>query len=404
MYNEVLEKLEKYNQTHLLKFYSELDDAQKQDLLVQISNIDFDYINSLYDGKDKFEMEDKEITSIGATDKEKLDKEKYESMGVEAIKNGKLAVCSMAGGQGTRLGFNGPKGTFMLDLDRPTSIFETIVMKLKDAYEKYGVYVYWYIMTSSQNNDETVKFFEDNDFFGYDKEHIIFFEQGELPLLDTEGKVVLRNKSEIFMAPDGNGGIFRALGSEKILEHMEAHGIRYLAVGNVDNILVHMVDPILVGLMQEKNVELASKSFMKPTPEGKWGVYCKMNGRPRVIEYIETPRELLEARNEEGELIYGDAHFGCNFFDISLLQKIATEKLPMHAALKKNKTVDDNGELKEIDTYKFEAFIFDAFSVAEDIVIFRTKREEEFAPIKNKEGDESPESAIKLYREFYNKQ
>lgn len=401
MYEKILEELKAYNQEHLLKFYYELEEEERKDLLKQISNIDFKYMKELFDGRDKFEMMDKEITNIAATDKDKIDKEKYEKIGTELIKEGKLAICSMAGGQGTRLGFDGPKGTFMLDLDKPTSIFETIINKLKTAYDKYGILIYWYVMTSKQNNDDIVKFFEDNNYFGYDKEHIIFFEQGEFPLLDSEGSVVLKDKNEVFMAPDGNGGIFRALGSRGVIEHMKNHKIKYLAVGNVDNILIHMVDPIMIGLMSEKNAELASKSFMKPSPEGKWGVFCKMDGKPRVIEYIETPRELLEARDEDGELLFGDAHFGCNFFDVDLLSRIVSEKLPMHAALKKNKAIMANGEFEEINTYKFEAFIFDAFSMAKDILIFRVKRDEEFAPIKNKEGDESPETAIMLYKKFY---
>lgn len=401
MYEEVLEELKKYNQEHLLDFYNQLNEDEKRDLLLQISKIDFEYIEGLYAARDKYEMMDKEISNVAATDKSKIDTEKYGIIGAELIKNGKLAVCSMAGGQGTRLGFDGPKGTFMLELDKPTSIFETIVNKLKLAYKKYGVLTYWYIMTSKQNNDTIIKFFEDNNYFEYDKEHIIFFMQGELPLVDENGKVVLKEKKQIFMAPDGNGGIFQALGTEKIIEHMKTNGIKYLAVGNVDNILIHMIDPIMIGLMNEKNAELASKSFMKPSPEGKWGVFCKMDGKPRVIEYIETPRELLEARNEEGELLFGDAHFGCNFFDISLLEKIVSEKLPMHVALKKNMVLNADGVFEETNTYKFEAFIFDAFSVAKDILIFRVNREEEFAPIKNKEGDESPRTAIELYKKFY---
>ena len=401
-FDEVYEYLKKYNEEHLLRFYDELSEDEKVTLINQIKNIDFDYMKDLYNNKSGFEMGNKEIANIPAIDKMKIDVSKFELLGTEMIKNGELAVCSMAGGQGTRLGFNGPKGTFMLNLDRPTSIFETIVNKLKDAYKKYGVLTYWYVMTSEQNNNETVKFFEDNNYYGYDKEHIIFFKQGELPLLDAEGKIVLKDKANVFMAPDGNGGIFKALGTNGILEHMKQHGIKYLTVGNVDNILIHMVDPIVLGIMSEKNAELLSKSFIKPSPEGKWGVFCKVNGRPRVIEYIETPRELLEARNEEGELMYGDAHFGCNFFHINLLEKIVTEKLPMHAALKKNKHINDNGEITEIDTYKFEAFIFDGFEKAEDLLVFRVKRDDEFAPIKNKEGEETPESAIELYKKFYN--
>lgn len=401
-YEECKLKLEKYGQEHLLKFYDELEEFEKKNLLEQIEKIDFDYMNSLYANKDAFEIEDKEISNIEATDKERINKEKYNEIGSKLIEDGKLAVCSMAGGQGTRLGFDGPKGTYVLNLEKPTSIFEIEINKLKETNKKYKTTIYWYIMTSMQNHDQTVKFFEDNNYFDYDKNHIIFFNQGELPLLDTNGKVVLKDKSNIFMAPDGNGGIFKALGEEGILYHMKHNGIRYLAIGNVDNILIHMVDPILIGLMSEKNAKLASKSFMKPSPEGKWGVFCRMNGKPRVIEYIETPRELLEARNEQGELIFGDAHFGCNYFDVDFLESIVNEKLPMHAACKKNKIINGIEQIEEVDTYKFEAFIFDAFSRANDILIFRVKRDEEFAPIKNKEGDESPQTAVALYKKFYN--
>lgn len=299
-------------------------------------------------------------------------------------------------------GFNGPKGTFILNLNgKLTSIFETTILKLKKAFETYGTYLYWYIMTSSQNHAETVQFFEENHYFGYDKEHIIFFQQGELPLLDKEGKIVLKDKSHIFMAPDGNGGIFKALGDNEILTHMQNHGIKYLAVGNVDNILIHMIDPLALGVMEQTKVEVLSKSFMKPSPEGKWGVFCKINGEPHIIEYTETPKELLEARNESGELIYGDAHFGCNFFSLNLLERIVNEKLPMHIAVKKNTFLNERGELIEAEAYKFEAFIFDAFVAAKDICVFRIKKEEEFAPIKNKEGDESPESAKVLYEKNY---
>lgn len=397
-----IDVLEKYNQTHLLKFYEELNNNEKEDLISQINNIDFEYILSLYSNKDNFELENKDISNIVAVDKESINKEQYKQIGEEIIKSGGLAVCSMAGGQGTRLGFNGPKGTYMLELEKPTSIFEIEANKLKRAYEEYAIYIFWYIMTSKQNHDETVKFFEDNNYFNYDKNHIVFFNQGELPLLDKDGKVLLKEKSEIFMAPDGNGGIFKAIEKEGILSHMQENDIKYLAIGNVDNILIHMVDPILVGLMSERNVDLASKSFMKSSPEGKWGVFCKINGKPSVIEYIETPKELLEARNEAGELIFGDAHFGCNFMSIDLLKKIAEKNLPMHTAIKKNKRVNEDGTYEEIDTYKFEAFIFDAFSYANDILIFRVKKDDEFAPIKNKEGDESPQTAINLYKKFYN--
>ncbi len=400
-YDEAYKVLKENNQEHVLKFYNELSDKDKANILSQISKIDFRLVKSLYNNKDNVEMTEKEVTPIEVTDKEKIDKEKYQKIGEKVIKNGELAVCSMAGGQGTRLGFNGPKGTYMLDLEKPTSIFETIINKLKKENEKYGIYLYWYVMTSNQNNEDTINFFKNNNYFDYDKEHIIFFVQGELPLLDTNGNIVLKDKANIFMAPDGNGGIFRALGNDNIIEHMKNHGIKYLAIGNVDNILINFVDPIMIGLMIDEKKDVASKSFMKPSPEGKWGVFCKMNGIPRVIEYIETPKELLEARNDDGELIYGDAHFGLNVFDVDFLSKIVFERMPFHVAFKKNNILNMSGEFVSSDTYKFEAFIFESFKMANNVLIYRVKKNEEFAPIKNREGEESPETAIKLYKEFY---
>lgn len=398
----VFKVVKENNQEHLLNVYDKLAGEQKETFFNQISSINYEYMNSLFEAKDHIEMMEKKLTSVNVTDSQKIDKKRYEPIGDNLIKSGKLAICSMAGGQGTRLGFNGPKGTYMLDLEKPISIFETIVNRLKEAHNKYDMLIYWYIMTSRQNNAETIKFFEDNNYFGYSKEHIIFFEQGELPLLDKNGKMVLNEEGNIFMAPDGNGGIFKALDEKGILNHMKEHGVEYLTVGNVDNILIHMIDPIALGVMKDNNSDLLAKSFMKPYPEGRWGVFCKMDGKLGVIEYSETPEELLNARNEEGELTFGDAHYGCNFFSRNLLERFASEKLPMHTAIKKNKVLCEDGNLKEIETYKFEAFIFDAFAKAENEMIYRIVKDEEFAPIKNKEGAESPETAIKLYKEFYN--
>lgn len=400
-FDDIKRKLSQYGQEQLLSFYDVLNDSEKQNLINQIEKINFELMNSLYKSKDNFEIADKEISNLEAYDKDKINTDYYEKIGKEHIKNGELAVCSMAGGQGTRLGFNGPKGTYMLPLDKPISIFESIINKIKEANKKYNITIYWYIMTSIQNHDETLKFFEDNNYFGYDKAHILFFNQGELPILNSDGKIVLKDKENIFMAPDGNGGIFKALGEEGMLKHMEQNGIKYLTIGNVDNILINMIDPILLGLMIEKNVDASSKSFMKPSPTGKWGVFCKINGKPSVIEYTETPKELLEARNEEGELIFGDAHFGCNTFKVDFLNKVAENNLNMHAALKKNRGINNFGTIEEIDTYKFEAFIFDIFAEANNLLIYRVKKDEEFAPIKNKEGDESPQSAIELYKKQY---
>lgn len=403
----IKEILEKYGQEHLLNFYDELSDNEKESLINDISSIDFEKMQEIFNNRENNIAANKEVSFAPYVDKEKLsidEKNKYEQLGDELIKNGKLAVCSMAGGQGTRLGHSGPKGTFIVDLDRPKSIFEILTDKLIDAHKKYGVYINWYIMTSEANDSDTQNYFIKNNYFGYPKEYIKFFKQGELPLMNFEGKMILENKGKVFKAADGNGGIFEALYKNNILEDMKGKGIQYLSVGNVDNILIYQVDPLIVGMMFDGKYDLGCKSIVKRTPEEPVGVFCKLNNRPSVIEYIDLNKDKAQMRDDNGELVFGEAHFGNNFMSRTLLEKIANQKLPVHAAKKKNQYLDKNGKMivpESPNTYKFEAFIFDAFEVADDFLILRTKREEEFAPIKNKEGADSPETAKELYMNYY---
>lgn len=406
-YEEAVQLLKKHNQEQLLNFYNELNENQKEDLLNQISNIDFELMQSLFENLFVKTLEEKYIDPIEnaviKANMNKEDKAKYEEIGTNAIKNGELAICSMAGGQGTRLGHEGPKGTFIVDIEPAKSIFEILTDKLKSAYEKYGVYINWYIMTSESNNYETVKFFEDNNYFGYSKEYIKFFKQGELPLLDFDGKIILQEKNKIFMAADGNGGIFEALYRNNILEDMRQKNIKYLCIGNVDNILINQVDSLLIGMMKENNYHLASKSVPKKSATERVGVFGKINGQPAVIEYSDIDPEMAKKTKEDGTLVFSESHFGCNVFSRELLEKIGNKKLPYHVARKKNKYVGANEEMLasiEANTYKFEAFIFDGFMMADDILIFQVKREEEFAPIKNKEGDDSPQTAKELYMNY----
>ena len=407
-YEEAVELLKKHGQEQLLNFYNELNDSQKEDLLKQISIIDFELMQSLYENLYVKTLEENYIDPIeDAVIKDKIleeDKKRYSEIGAGTIKNGELAVCSMAGGQGTRLGHDGPKGTFMVDIKPSKSIFEILTDKLKVAYQKYGVYINWYIMTSEANNDDTVKFFEDNNYFEYSKEHIKFFKQGELPLLDFDGKIILQEKGKIFMAADGNGGIFEALSRNNILDDMKKKNIKYLCIGNVDNILINQIDSLLIGMMKENNYHLASKSVPKKSPTERVGVFGKMNGKPAVIEYSDIEPEMARKTKEDGTLVFSESHFGCNIFSRELLEKISNKKLPYHVARKKNMYVGANKEMLaslEANTYKFEAFIFDGFMLADDILIFQVKREEEFAPIKNREGEDSPQTARELYMNYF---
>ena len=273
---------------------------------------------------------------------------------------------------------------------------------MKKNSEKYGTQIPWYIMTSRENNKETVDFFELNDYFGYGKDNVKFFIQGELPMLNKEGKILLDEKGMLKKAADGHGGIFEAMIEQGIVQDMKNKGAKWIFICGVDNILVKPVDSILLGVAISNNTLAAGKSLIKANPEEKVGVFCRRNGRPSVLEYTEISKELAEERLDNGELRFAESHILNNLFNINVIEEMAKDKLPYHVAIKKANYMDENGNIvtpEEPNAYKFESFLFDAFEKLDDIAILRVKREEEFAPIKNASGVDSPETASKLYLE-----
>ncbi len=404
----VKKTLKKYSQEHLLNGYEKLSKQKQKELLEQIEGIDFELINSLYNNtKKEVEIQESQIEPIEYLDKSKLngDYKEYQKIGEDAIKAGKLAAVTMAGGQGTRLGHNGPKGTFDIGLNSHKSLFELLSDSLKEEGKKYGVIIPWFIMTSKENNKETVEFFAKNKFFGYEKDkNIFFFIQGELPMVDTEGKILIGEDGLVKEAANGHGGIYEALVKNGMTKKMRELGVEWIFIGGVDNCLVKMVDPIIMGIAIKKHVTAAGKSVVKANPQEKVGVFCKRNGKPSVVEYTEIPREMAEATDKNGELVYGESHILCNLFNIEAVERMGSKPLPYHTAFKKATYIDKNGNKVVPDgpnAYKFEAFLFDAFGELDDMAILRVKREEEFAPVKNAEGVDSPKTARELYRKFY---
>ena len=402
------EKVKKYGQEHLLSQYNKLTEEKKAQLLNEILTLDFQQIEELYKRiNTTVDFNNSKIEPINYTDKSSLSEQelkKYEEIGLKQIKEGKLAVVTMAGGQGTRLGHNGPKGTFDIGLDSHKPIFEILCDTLKNAQKKYGIYVTWYIMTSAENNGDTVKFFEEHNYFGYPNDKVLFFIQGKLPMIDPKGKILIGKDGLIKQAADGHGGIFLSMKKNGIIYDMKTRGVEWVFIGGVDNVLVNMVDPVLLGLATDKKMLAAGKSVVKAGPQEKVGVFCKRNGKPSVVEYSEISPEMAEATDKNGELIYGESHILCNLFSIEAIEKISKNTLPYHSAFKKAEYIDENGNLISSDkpnAYKFEAFLFDAFETLNDMAILRVKREEEFAPVKNAEGEDSPETARKLYKEFH---
>ena len=401
-------KAKSSNQMQIVAAYNRADDETKKELLNQVERIDFSQVADLYETtKHEVNFNNDVIDAIPYIDKDKLTDEeynKYLKLGEDEIKAGRYSVVTMAGGQGTRLGHKGPKGTFDIGLDSHKSIFEILIDSLKASSEKYGVTIPWYIMTSKENNGATVKFFEDNNFFGYDKNAIMFFEQGKLPMVDESGKILINEDGLIKEASDGHGGIFQSMKKNGVTDDMNKRGIKWAFVGPVDNILVKMVDPILLGIMIDQNVQAGGKSTVKANAAEKVGVFCKRNGKPGVVEYTEISKEMAERTNENGELVFAESHLNCNMFSVKAIEEVANKNLPYHIAHKKASYIDENGNLvvpEKPNAYKFESFIFDAFDMLDDMAILRVKREEEFAPVKNAEGTDSPETARKLYEDYF---
>lgn len=404
---KIQEKLKKYNQEHLLNGYEKLNDEKKKILLEQINNIDFEQILELYENtKKEISFKNAKISHMEYVDKSKLSEEeykKYYGLGSKVIKEGKYAVLTMAGGQGTRLGYVAPKGTFKIGGGVEKSLFEALSDTIKEAQEEFKAIVPWYIMTSRENNDATEKFFEENKYFGLNKDNIIFFKQGELPMIDTNGKILVDENGMIKLAADGHGGVFEAMRKNGCIEDMKKRRIEWIFISGVDNVLAGLVDPIATGLAIDKNTLATGKSVVKKSPSERVGVFCRRNNKPYVIEYTEITDEMANARDEKGELLYGESHILTNLFNIKALEEISKNKLPYHSAFKKAKYTNENGQIVTPDkpnVYKFEAFIFDAFESLDDMCILRVKREDEFAPLKNAEGEDSPDTARKLYIDY----
>ena len=379
--SDIKSKLKKYHQEHLLIKYNELSDENKEKLLNQIDEIDFDLMKRLYkQAQHPVDLGQVTIEPIEHVDKSKLttnERNNYEKKGIEAIKYGKLAAVTMAGGQGTRLGHSGPKGTYIFDKATNKSIFEALCDTLKEAWKKYDTIIPWYIMTSKQNNDATIRFFRQNNNFGYPEEDIVFFTQGELPMVGLDGKILVDETGLIKEGANGHGGVLEALEKNGIIDEMKENGIEWVFINGVDNVLVKPVDPILIGMSIEQKVLGAVKSIEKTNPKEKVGVFCRKNKKVGVVEYTEISDQMAHLRDDYGSLVYGDANAIFHLYNIKGLEKVCELKLPYHTALKKANYIDEKGNVVKAtkeNAYKFETFIFDSYEMFDDVVVLRVKR------------------------------
>lgn len=398
------EILKEYNQEHLLNFYDELDDDEKKFLVNQILRIDFKQIFDLYEASKTDEVIPCNlIEPLPYFDKEKLTLDEinmYSKIGVSYIEKGEFAVVTMAGGQGTRLGYKGPKGTFELDIVPKKSLFEILCDNLKKANEKYNVTIPWYIMTSIYNDRDTRKFFEEKNFFGYPKDHIKFFTQSQLPLIDVTENLILEELYKVKEASNGNGDVFEALKKHGMIEDMKNKHIKWVFFSGVDNVTLDIVDPLFIGLTAKNNAYISSKTLFKKDANSPDWIFAKRNGKPAIINSCHLTDEMKIAKNDKGYYLYREINMLAHLFNIGSVELIANKHLPYHRAFKKNTFVNDEG-MKQVpedpNTFKFETFIFDAFSYFDDMVLLRVKEEDEFAPIKDFNGPHNPEVAKDLY-------
>ena len=327
--------------------------------------------------------------------------QEYREAGTRAIRDGKVGAVLLAGGMGTRLGSDMPKGVYDIGITKVVYIFECLVNNLKAVVDETGAYIHLFVMTSEKNNDITVDFFKEHNYFGYPAEYIHFFMQEMAPATDYDGKVLMEAANRIATSPNGNGGWYSSIISAGLHRLIEKEGIEWLNVFAVDNVLQKIADPCYVGATIMNNCVSASKVIRKVDKEEKVGVLCLEDGHPSIVEYYELTEEMKDAVNEKGELAYNYGVILNYLFKVEELDKIVAMKLPPHVVEKKIPYIDDDGNMinpEEPNGLKYETLILDMIKMLDTCLGYEVVREKEFAPIKNKEGVDSVDSARELLK------
>lgn len=404
----IQEKFSNAGQSQVFKFFDSLSDEEKKSLLAQLEQVDLGELNTLLD-----ELVFKTQTAESGIDFAKLSPAPFtplpedkasdpvwkeaKEIGEAAIRAGRLAAFVVAGGQGTRLGFNAPKGLYKVSPVKQKSLFQIFAEKILSAQRKYGVKIPWLIMTSHINNDATRASFEENNFFGLDKNDVIFFKQGLMPAVDKNGKIILEQKGKIAMTPDGHGGCLRGMCRSGAIDELKRRGVDCISYFQVDNPLVNIIDPYFLGFHIKGGSDMSSKMIPKAYPLEKVGHFCLLDGKTCVVEYSDLPKEYQERLDKNGQLEFRAGSVAIHILDRNFVEKLGGSsggaKLPFHRADKKIPFVDDSGTQVKPDKpngIKFEMFVFDALPMAKNPVIIEGARGDEFSPVKNAEGVDSP--------------
>lgn len=325
----------------------------------------------------------------------------FKGLGLKAIREGKVGAVLLAGGQGTRLGLDRPKGTLNIGVAKELYLFEQLLRNLMDVTDEAGVYVPLYIMTSNINNADTTAFFEEHDYFGYPKDYMKFFVQEMVPACDYEGRIYMESQTEVAMSPNGNGGWFSSMVNAGLLSDIKERGIEWINVFAVDNCLQRIADPMFVGATIAYGCESGAKVVRKAAPDERVGVLCTEDGKPSIAEYYEMTEEMATARKENGDLKYGFGVILNYLFSEKKLEQIADARMPIHVVEKKIPYMDVDGTFvkpEQPNGYKFETLVLDMVHMMDDCIPYEVVREREFAPIKNLHGVDSLDSARELMK------
>lgn len=399
-YSEAKAKLEKYGQEQLLRYYDELSDSEKQALLDQIDSADMSVV-SYYDKRGEVAPAG-HIEPLAAMELDEIRKrsDEFRRIGLDAIRAGKVGAVLLAGGMGTRLGSDNPKGMYNIGITKEVYIFQRIIENLLDVVNEAESWIHLFIMTSEKNNEATVNFLREKKFFGYNEEYVTFFTQEMAPAVDYNGKIFLETKSRMATSPNGNGGWFSSMLRCDVVKIAKEAGIEWLNTFAVDNVLQRIADPVFVGATINSGCTVGAKVVKKNAPDERVGVICLKDKHPSIVEYYELTDELMNAKNEKGEPAY---YFGVilNYlFRLDELIRIAKDKMPLHIVEKKISYYDDalgkTVKPEKPNGYKFETLVLDMIQLSESCLPFEVVREKEFAPIKNPTGIDSVESAREL--------
>lgn len=395
-------KLAGAGQEHLLQYFDELDEAQQTGLLNQIEALDLSLLDLIKDGVK--EVPKGKLAPLGAVtlDEIKEKKDTYKKRGLEAIRQCQVGAVLLAGGQGTRLGLDKPKGMLNVGIHKELYLFEQLVNNLMEVVKEADAWVPLFVMTSEKNNADTVAFFKEKDYFGYNKDYVFFFVQEMAPSVGYDGKILMEAKDRLSTSPNGNGGWFSSLVKAGLLDKINELGVKFLNVFAVDNVLQKMADPVFVGATLEAGAVCGSKVVAKADPNERVGVLCLEDGRPSIVEYYEMTDEIIHSRDDKGNLLYNYGVILNYLFDVKTLTDILNRSMPTHVVEKKIPYINEKAELvkpQEPNGYKFETLVLDMIHMMDNCLSFEVEREHEFAPIKNATGVDSLESARKLMEE-----